>query len=172
MSDTLTFTPPSKPLRRSHKEIAQFLLLNPFASLSELSEYSGYTYTYCSIIINSDAFRAHLKELEERVTEEVLIPHLRERIGGAAAIALDRLSERLQTEKSVEVISDAAEILLRSLGYGSKGPSVVVNTTQQTVNVTDRETLAKGRALLARMSRGPAAGPPEDLPILLSGPED
>jgi hypothetical protein len=144
-------------LRKSHKAIAEFMCEHPLASLGEIAVWAGYSYSYTSIIINSDAFRAYLTSLEDDVRKDVLLPHLRDRLQGAANLAVERLAEKLAVEQSTQVLTDSTEVLLRALGYGAPKTTVTVNTQANTF-VTDKETLARGRALLtARLPR-----PPED----------
>lgn len=134
-------------LRKSHREMAQWMCENPLADLAELAAWSGYSYAYCSTIVNSDAFKAFLTNLEQEWKDKVVFPALKDRLVGAATIALDRLGERLAVERSTQVIADSAEVLLKSLGYGvPKSP--VVNVTNNSVMVADKEVLARGRALL------------------------
>jgi hypothetical protein len=136
-------------LRKSHKAIAEYLCEHPLATLGELAAWSGYSYSYCSIIINSDAFKTYLAGLEADVRSEVLLPHLRDKLNGAAAVAVERLAEKLAVEQDTQVLTDSTEVLLRALGYGAPKTTVTVNA-QQNNYVADKETLAKGRALLTQ----------------------
>lgn len=156
-----------RQLRKTHREMALWMCENPLAGLEEIAAWSGYTYAYCSTIINSDAFQSFLRNLEEELRDKVIFPAIRDRLLGATAIALDRLGERLAVERSAAVLTDSAEVLLKSLGYGSpKTPTVAI--TNNSVVVADKEILARGRALLQQKTSTEGRGATRS-PALVDG---
>lgn len=78
-TESLAGTPvsPAKPtidkLNFSHVAIARWLLENPNKNLGECATHFGYTRSWLSIIVNSDAFQAHYRDLQSEADNLVKI---------------------------------------------------------------------------------------------------
>jgi hypothetical protein len=135
------------------------MVMNPTASLSEIAAFGGYTYTYTSILTNSDGFQSLLGKLNDEVKTEVILPALRDRIVGIATIGLSRLGDKLAVEQDTAVLSDATEMLLAAAGFGPKNSGTTVNV-QQNTTIVDQGILERGRMLLKAQHLGGGVQPP------------
>jgi len=128
------------------------ILANPMLTQGEVAMALGYTESWVSMIINSDAFQQELKERDDQIFEEVVIP-LRKKLEGVAHRAVERLGERLEDEDAEgNFILSVADKMLHRLGYApTKGPTVVMDNSapmQNNFYSVDTNVLAAARAAL------------------------
>lgn len=137
-SPTPPATQASKPTIKScnfsHDAIAQWLIANPGGQLGECADHFGYTRSWLSIIIHSDAFQARYKELLAGA-DAAVINDIPAKIRGTVSRALDGLAEAVDIAAASEqtlmhrgFLLETSDKLLRDLGYGPQKPSVQINT--------------------------------------------
>jgi len=136
----------------THNAILDFMVANPTAPLSHVATYFGYTQSWLSTVIHSDAFQARLRERQDTAFNEVVVADLRAKITGVASQAIDKLSEKLAVAADIRDVKDSAEMLLRSIGWGQ--PKAAAAPARQTniVVLADRESLARSRELMQAAS--------------------
>lgn len=115
--------PEIQKVRWHHDAMIDLMIAEPSMSQGELAQKMGYTQTWVSIIVNSDAFKERLAERKEKLVDPMLKASVEERLDGAAKRALDKLIERLDTNapfKNEELIS----LTKLAVGDRSKQPTV------------------------------------------------
>lgn len=155
--------PAVQRVSHTHEAILQFMIANPAAPLGLVAAHFGYTQPWLSTLIHSDAFQAQLRRRQNEVFGEVVIAELKDKIVGAAHIAIDKLAEKVEVANDIRDVTDAAEMLLKSLGYGA--PKAVPAQVSQTnvYNFADKETLARSRELMRRATLPEPVPPGEPL---------
>ena len=105
-------------VRYTHDAVIDEILRTPHISQAELSKMFGFTQTWMSICINSDAFQERLAERKAILTDPALTATINQRLDGLAKRSLDKLIDRLESPtaniKTVELIAIA------KLGVGDK----------------------------------------------------
>lgn len=144
-----------RALREWHEQLMDHLILHPTATLADLAaRFDAHPQTI-GVIVRSDLFQARLAErrgAREREVEDTILAKLR----GVAETSLDALQTRIQQEQSklgLGEIRETADLVLKSLGYGTQTKGVPVsNPSAPPVNlqvvVVGREDLARARAMI------------------------
>lgn len=160
----------SAPLTTSptHDQIALWLLQNPGPRLSSrCAEHFGYSLPWISTIINSDAFRARLSDVQALADAAVAID-IPAKLRGVAGLALDALAEQLdEAAKDGSMVhrgfvAETADMALHRLGYAPQkaAPTLVgqltVNQKNNFVSVAASD-LALARQHLGSLAQVPAA---------------
>jgi hypothetical protein len=147
-------------LSHTHEDIARWMLANPTRPLKECATYFGYTQSWLSCIIHSDAFQARLRKLQDGA-DAVTLLDVPARLRGVAAATLDGLGVQVEhalkeTEGNGilhrQFLLDTAEVTLKALGFGGQktAPSPAPFFQQNNFNVgaVPPETLARARETL------------------------
>ena len=131
-----------------HEQIIDWELMNPSATMGDCARHFGKTEGWLSTVRNSDAFREfrarRIAEHQNMVSETVI-----EKVEGLAALTLDTLHDRIESEKdsiSLGFVRETAETALKALGYGGKGAAPATTVVQ--VNVVSAESLERARGLM------------------------
>jgi len=119
-----------KKVRYTHDAMIDEILMNPAVSQGELAKQFGFSQTWMSIVINSDAFQERLAERKGQLTDPSVIASINERLDAIAKRSLDKIMERLDSPtanlKTLELVAIA------KIGVGDKntrpaGPQVQNN---------------------------------------------
>ncbi|MBM3272848.1 hypothetical protein FJY94_06325 [Candidatus Kaiserbacteria bacterium] len=144
----------------THDQIALWLVENPGPrQTSRCAEYFGYTVAWMSTIINSDAFRARLAQVQEHC-DAAVANDIPAKLRGVASLALDGLAEQLADAAQApsivhrEFMRETADMALHRLGFApAKGPSGPTHIGQLNVQnnllPVDPEALARARERLS-----------------------
>jgi hypothetical protein len=115
--------PPVKRMRYSHEALADLIISNPFCDGLWLSLKTGYSRSWLSTIMASDAFQAKLAERREKVVDPTLRLTLEEQAKGLFARSIEVLrhkfdgaSENIPDQLAIQTFSATA----RALGYGNR----------------------------------------------------
>jgi len=106
-------------VRYSHEDCVGRILAEPGISQGELARIYGYSQTWMSIIINSDAFQARLAERRAELVDPVLQATINDRLRAVTVRSLEVLAEKLS--KPADAISDKLAIEAASFGARSMG---------------------------------------------------
>lgn len=154
-----------KKLSDVHLQMVDYLTTHPGCTLEELNAHLGgrYTIGWLSQIINSDAFQEQLAVARVEIFGDTKAT-IKDRVESLAHVTLKRLEERVPVETDVNRLTNAADLVLKSLGYGlAKAPAP--GTVNQTVFVgaVDKSTLEAARGLMHKPAElpAPAEGPVE-----------
>lgn len=146
-------------LNHSHEAIARWLLENPDRTMGQCADHFGYTASWLSIIIHSDAFQHHYRALQGKA-DEFVVADIPAKMRGVASMALDALAVQVEAAAQDRTVQPRAfllqtsEALLSKLGYGAKPTQVNVNTgggaAAVAVGVVQPEALERARARLTQ----------------------
>lgn len=100
----------------SYEQLADTLILNPRISGKELSKLFGYTETWISIVMNSDAFRVVMQRRKGDLVDPILRASIEDHYKALAARSCHVLMEKLSAP--VQVISD--DLALRAAALGAQ----------------------------------------------------
>lgn len=107
----------------THDSMIDLILANPTISQNQLAAHYGYSATWVSQIISSDAFQARLAERASSLIDPTIRATVEDRFRGLVYRSLEILSEKL--EKPSHQIPDnlalrTLELSSRALGYGAR----------------------------------------------------
>lgn len=141
-----------------------WILLNPGATLAECANVFSYTPQGIGYIVNSDCFRAKLRERRE-ATELLIAADIPAKLSVLGALAVERTQEILNKTNDPELIVDIFDKTLHKLGYApARGPGVQVNVNAgPVVYSASREEIEKAQAVLLGVG---APRPQSSLPML------
>lgn len=114
-------------VRYTHDAIIDEILLNPSVSQGDLSRQFGFSQSWMSIVINSDAFQNALAERKAELVDPKITATINERLEAVAKRSLDKILERLDSGVTPK---DADLVAMAKLGVGDKNmraPGPVVN---------------------------------------------
>lgn len=98
-------------VRWHHDAIIDEMIANPAQSQGELARKFGFTQSWMSIIVNSDAFKHRLAERKAEIIDPRIAAEWEDKVHGVANRALDRLMEKLDNPaasmKTLELVSIA-----------------------------------------------------------------
>lgn len=108
-------------VRYTHEALIDMIVTNPWISQDSLAAYFGYSASWISTIINSDAFQAALHKRKM----ELVDPALKEQIDQTFDILIRRSQEILMARLQSPEVSDntalrTLELASRSRGYGAR----------------------------------------------------
>lgn len=87
-------TPGIIRLNHTHEAIARWLLENPTRSLRECAQFFGYTQSWLSCIIHSDAFQVKLNQMQKEA-DAVVVLDVPARLRGIASSTLDGIAQQI-----------------------------------------------------------------------------
>jgi hypothetical protein len=141
-------------LSPTHEAIMDWILLNPGATLAECANVFRYTPQGIGYIVNSDCFRAKLRERRDTV-ELLIAADIPSKLGVLGALAVERTTDVLNKTNDPDLIVDIFDKTLHKLGYApTKGPgtSVIINNqpTQFTASIED---IAQAQAIMLQAGK-------------------
>ncbi len=156
----------TRKMRWWYESLADFIMANPRATQNDMSAHFGRTAATISTIVNTDAFKAYLRQRRDHHAE-ILDASVRGKLMNVADTALDMMLEHLERKRDtipLDQLQRVTETTLKSLGYGASAPTqtnVTVNTTPQMVNVAvGIEDLERARAALRNSQMQNISPPP------------
>jgi len=149
-------------VRYTHDAIIDDILENPAVSQCELARRFGYSQTWMSIIINSDAFKERLADRKGQLLDPEIIASVNERREAVAKLALDKLMLELERPgpKKIQDLAAAAR-----LGIIDDGPK-----TQNNLYVVHVPTPAASTGGWLESAQG-RSKPPEIIDLSHANPE-
>lgn len=110
-------------MRYSHTDMIDFILMNPQARQGDLARRYGYTESWISNVMASDAWKSAMAKRRAEVVDPTLVATISERFEGLATRSLERLMERLDTPACPDnVILKAVELGAKAVGVGGNAP--------------------------------------------------
>lgn len=118
-----------KRINYSHKAMIDMILANPGISQNALAATFGYSVSWISQVMSSDAFQSALAERSADIIDPTLRLTVEERFKGLALRSMEILQEKLS--KSPDMVPDqlavrVLEVASRAAGYGAKQDTTVV----------------------------------------------
>lgn len=108
--------PPIAKVSAVHEQIMNWLLMNPGKSMRECADTFGYTQSWLSTMVHSDAFQSKLREkqLEIQARVTATIP---QKLQAVADIALDKLASAVERSEDPDFLLAVADKTLHRMGY-------------------------------------------------------
>lgn len=106
-------------VRYTHDAVIDEILRDPSISQNELSRLFGFTPSWMSICINSDAFQERMRERKAILVDPGLQATINQRLDAVARRSLDKIMNRLDSSIGAP-IKDADLIAMAKLGVGDK----------------------------------------------------
>ena len=149
-------------VRYTHDAMIDMIVANPAISQNEIAQHLGYTPAWVSIIVNSDAFQAALKERREEIIDPKLRATVEDRLKAVANGAMEKLMERLTTNApfSNRELIEAANMATKGLGFGAADRG---NGMTQNLYVIPAPPQVSSSAQWAAMAKGEVP-PVEEVP--------
>lgn len=115
--------PALKKISYTHDGMIDLIIANPAISQGRLASHFGYSASWVSTIIASDAFQSRLAERSQELVDPTIRASVKERFEGLVLRSMEILQEKLN--KPADQIPDqlalrALEISTRAAGYGAK----------------------------------------------------
>lgn len=89
--------PEIKSVRWHHDAIIDMMIAEPSIHQNEIARQMGFTPSWLSIIVNSDAFKERLADRKAEIVDPKLAASVRDRLEGVANRAMDKILERLDS---------------------------------------------------------------------------
>lgn len=137
-------------LSHTHEAMMDWLIANPQLGLREMSAYFGYSVSWLSVVINSDAFKQKYAERRGELDSAVTMG-IRERLQACAEIGLEKIAHVLEKSEDPKVLVDATDKILHRMGYApntAKAPGGDTNIQQNNIFVASPEDLAQARKVI------------------------
>jgi len=140
---------PRKPaiakVRYTHDAMIDLIIAEPAISQNALALHFGYSASWVSNIIASDAFQARLSERTKELVDPTIQASVEKRFEGLVLRSLDILQEKLNRPSDQipdQLALRALEISARSAGYGAKAQAPITQVAVEVhlENVGDRLT--------------------------------
>lgn len=109
-------------VRYTHADMIDFIIANPSASQGNLASRYGYTESWISNVMASDAWKAAMAARREELVDPALLATIEERFRAVAEKSLERLMDKLTAPVvSDNVVLKAVELGAKALGVGGHG---------------------------------------------------
>lgn len=106
-------------MRYSHADMIDFIIANPGVSQGTLAARYGYTQSWVSLVMSSDAWKSAMAARREELVDPTLLATVNERFTAMTTRSLERLMEKLdQPQVSDQVVLRAVELGAKAMGVG------------------------------------------------------
>jgi hypothetical protein len=128
--------PGVKKLSYTHEALIDLMLTHPELDQNQYAAAFGYSATWTSLIMQSDAFREAVAARKAQLINPQLLATIDEKFKMLVNRSLDVLQEKLRPEMAptADLALGVVNAASRALGYGAR-PQVVVTNTQYIVEV-------------------------------------
>jgi hypothetical protein len=121
-------------VRWHHEAVIDFMIARPECTQGQIAKQFGFSETWVSLMVNSDAFKARYAERKSELVDPMLIESLETRFKAVAQVSLDKMLEKLTGPLGVsdDFLLKSAALAKDALGYGARaipgqgGPQVAV----------------------------------------------
>jgi len=128
-----------------HENILNFIIANPTVPMRKVAEEFSMTNTWLSCVVHSDAFQAKLRERQEVVFHDSIMP-LENRLTALAHASIDKLETALEfNQLSAPEVRKTTDMVLKSLGYGVGKTTLNVQQNNTQVLCAPSDLVAKAR---------------------------
>jgi hypothetical protein len=146
-------TQPIQKLNYSHEAMIGLIIANPGISQNHLAQVFGYSPSWISRVMASDAFQSRLAEKTKELVDPSIRTTVEDRIKGLMLRSYEILEAKLDKDPSSvpdNLVLRTAELSQRALGYGAQRdvPPPTVSNMEKHL-----ETLAGGLTTLLKQKR-------------------
>jgi len=125
-------------VRYTHDGMIDLIITNPGISQGQLAAHFGYSQSWVSQIISSDAFQVRLAERKDELVDPTIRATIEEQFKGLVARSLDILREKLN-RPAASIPDNLAlrtlELSARAAGYGARDMVPPVPTQEMHVHL-------------------------------------
>ena len=139
-------------VRYTHDAMIDLIIQEPGIHQNELAKVFGFSATWISVVINSDAFQAKLALRKDELIDPELRASIKERFQAVVVRSTQVLLEKLN--KPVDQISD--QLALRAAEMGAKALGLGGNAPAQTVVISSEDRLQKLAGRLTGLMGSPS----------------
>jgi hypothetical protein len=135
--------PAIQKVNYSHDGMINLILAHRGISQNQIAAHFGYTASWVSQVMSSDAFQAKLAERAAEIEDPTLRATVEDSLKGLVSRSMEILKEKLKAEPSAipdNLALRTLELSTRALGYGARDHTVAVQ-----VNVDNHLELLGGR---------------------------
>lgn len=133
----------------THDAMIDVIIARPDVTHNTLAEYFGYSVSWISRIMCSDAFQARLAQRRGEIITPGLLITFEERLKALATQSLDMLAEKLDERDEMtgkptvgtDVLFKALELSAKSLGYGARQTNVAIQNNMTVNTITDAQLM-------------------------------
>jgi len=125
-------------VRYTHDAVIDEILQNPAISQNELAKMFGYSPTWISICINSDAFQERLEERKAELVDPAIRATIAERLEAIAKRSLEKIIDRLDSPVAMQAMKTQDLVSIAKLGVGdrnTRGPAPQTQNNLYVVNL-------------------------------------
>ena len=122
-----------KKVSYSHSAMIDMILVNPMISQNQLAAHFGYSASWISTVMASDAFKAQFAKRAAETVDPVMMASIKEQFEGLVLRSLEIMREKLSRPSSQipdQLALRSFELTTRAAGYGAR-----VEQTNVQVNV-------------------------------------
>ncbi len=106
-------------IRYSHEDMIDFIIANPGTSQGSIAKRYGYTQSWVSLVMSSDAWKSAMAKRRGELVDPTLALTINERFGAMTELSLRRLTEKLEAPQVADqTVLRAVELGARALGVG------------------------------------------------------
>jgi len=109
-----------------HDAAIDLMIGNPHLTQGEIARMLGYTQSWMSRIVNSDAFQARLSQKKSEIIDPAIVLSFEDKLKGLADQSIDIIAEKLDQTKSPDLAYKALELSTKALGYGARKENVQI----------------------------------------------
>jgi hypothetical protein len=114
----------------THDAMINLMIANPGISQNALARHFGYTPSWISQVINSDAFKAKLLERTGELVDPAIRASVEEQLQSLMSRSLDILRQKMNEPDALKIpdnlVIRSLELSSRALGYGAREQTVAV----------------------------------------------
>lgn len=125
-------------VRYTHDAVIDEIIANPAVSQGELAAKFGFTQTWMSIIVNSDAFKYRLESRKAEIVDPKIRASVEERLDGLAKRALDKLMDRIDNNMPFSNADLIQAAKLGVVGKGANGPKLTQNNNLYVIQAPEK----------------------------------
>ena len=143
-------------VRYTHDAVIDEILMNPAISQNDLAKHFGFSASWMSIVINSDAFQERLAERKGELVDPKVRATISERLDAIAKRSLEKIMDRL--DNPAAQIKTLELVAIAKLGVGDKNTRPAGPQTQNNLYVVSLPAPAQdAKSWIANRSdpRGP-----------------
>lgn len=116
---------PIVKVRYTHEAMIDLIISNPAISQNEIAAHFGYSPSWISTVMCSDAFKVRLEERRAEIVDPFIQASIKERFEGLVNRSLEILAEKLNKPSHQipdQLVLRTLEIGSRASGYGAQAP--------------------------------------------------
>lgn len=135
--------PEISKINYTHDALIDAIIANPEMTQRQFAAVFGYTESWLSVVMNSDAFQEKLAERKEEIVNPILRASIEDRLKAVAQTSLDNILKQMTLQPAdMKTATKALELSTRALGYGAKAPQTAVQVNIAPVAVVPAKSVS------------------------------